>query len=462
MFRLEEKKNNIAAKNAEGQHVTYADLIDFEETFYSWVGGRTLIFILCKNRISSLKGYVASIEKGIVPLLLDADMDEMLLKNLIKTYEPEYLWLPSEKKDNFSYEEKNSDGYYSLLKTGYERAELFDNLALLLNTSGSTGASKLVRQSYRNIEANMQSIASYLELDENERPITTLAMHYTYGLSIINSHLYVGATILMTDFGIMQKEFWNFLRTEKATSFGGVPYTYEMLKKLRIFKMDLPYLKTMTQSGGKLTPELHKEFAEFALANDKHFIVMYGQTEATARMSYLPYEKALEKYGSMGVAIPGGKISLIDISDSEITEPEVVGEIVYEGENVTLGYAQKKEDLILGDERKGRLVTGDMAKFDADGYYYIVGRKKRFLKLYGNRVNLDECERLIKSNLEIECVCAGKDDHLCVYVLKEEDAGKCIEFLSKTTGIHFKAFSAKVIDEIPRNDAGKIQYNKLD
>jgi long-chain acyl-CoA synthetase len=133
---------------------------------------------------------------------------------------------------------------------------LHDELALLFTTSGSTGSPKLVRISYENINSNAEAIAEYLSLSENERPITVLPMNYSYGLSIINSHLVKGATILLTARSIMEKEFWAFLKKEKATSFSGVPYTYEMLYKLRFFRMELPFLRTLTQAGGKLNEDL--------------------------------------------------------------------------------------------------------------------------------------------------------------------------------------------------------------
>ncbi len=174
------------------------------------------------------------------------------------------------------------------------------------------------------------SIVQYLHLDETERPITTLPMNYTYGLSIINSHLMVGATILLTEKGLMQKEFWTFFKEQEATSFGGVPYTYEMLERLRFFRMDLPSLRYFTQAGGKLAPERHRKFAEYAQKRGKKFVVMYGQTEATARMGYLPPERALDKCGSMGVAIPGGRMWLRDVDGSRITEPRIVGELLHE------------------------------------------------------------------------------------------------------------------------------------
>ncbi|MDR2940974.1 MAG: AMP-binding protein [Treponema sp.] len=366
--------------------------------------------------------------------------------------------------DEFSdYSKVYSVWGYTLLKTPYDKIfPLYEELALLLTTSGSTGSPKFVRQSYANIRANTESIVKYLEIDATERPITTLPMSYTYGLSIINSHLWVGASIILTQKTLMQKEFWQQFKDYGATSFGGVPYIYEMLEKLRFFRMDLPSLHTMTQAGGKLSPELHKKFAEYAQTNGKKFVVMYGQTEATARMSYLPVEKSLEKYGSMGIAIPGGEFSLIDIDGKEIMEPEVVGELVYKGTNVTLGYAKSGADLAKGDERSGVLVTGDMAKRDADGFYYIVGRKKRFLKIFGSRVNLDETERLINGAFEgLDCACGGVDDKMTVFITNAGVTDKVMKFLTEKTGINRAAFMITVIDRIPRSESGKILYSEL-
>ena len=316
-------------------------------------------------------------------------------------------------------------------------------------------------QSYENILDNARSIAAYLRLDETERPITTLPMNYVYGLSIINSHFLVGATVLLTDKGLMQKEFWQFFREAGATSFGGVPYTYEMLFKLRFFRMDLPSLRTVTQAGGKITPELHEKFAAWAAETGRNFVVMYGAAEATSRMGYLPPEKAVEKKGSMGIPIPGGTFELLDAEGNRITEPHTTGELVYTGKNVTLGYAESGEDLIRGDERRGRLETGDMAQFDEDGYYYIVGRKKRFLKIYGNRVNLDEIDRMVKAEFQIEMASAGKDDHLYLFVTDEKTAEPVREFVIGKTKLNPAAFKAVVLEEIPKNDAGKTLYSEL-
>ncbi len=459
-------KDNTALTDEWDTHVTYGELDKIGEDIRRAVGERCLVFVMCQNRIGSVVGYASFVFHGIVPVLLSSHLEKELLDNLIRMYEPKYIWAPEEQMaeyDSYDCEKVYGIYGYSLLKTGFETEHpLNDELCLLLTTSGSTGSPKFVRQSYANVESNARSIVEYLKIDENEKPITTLPMNYTYGLSIINSHFMVGAKILMTDKGLMQKEFWNFFRSEEATSFGGVPYTYEMLERLRFFQMDLPSLRYMTQAGGKLTPELHKKFAEYAEQTGKEFIVMYGQCEATARMGYLPAEKALEKCGSMGVAIPGGEFHLIDDNGNVVAEPHVTGELVYEGANVTLGYAECGADLMKGDERGGVLRTGDMAQFDEEGYYYIVGRKKRFLKIYGNRVNLEEIDHMIKGKFgNIECASTGKDDHMYIFVTEEAIAGEVKNFVVSMTKLNPAAFKTIVVDKIPKNDSGKTLYREL-
>ncbi len=444
----------LAVITDEGKEVGYDELKRKTDEWAAKVPPRSLVFLLVGNNLDSLVAYVACLNHDIVPLMLDAHIDSQLLQRFLDIYHPDFIWHPS-------------DGGYVLeqLNTQNGRKELHPDLALLLTTSGSTGSPKLVRQSYTNIKANTESIVEYLKLGATERPITTLPMNYTYGLSIINSHLAVGATILLTEKSIMQREFWNFFTEHEATSFGGVPYTYEMLDKLMFFRRKLPSLRTMTQAGGKILPILHQKFAEYAQREGKNFIVMYGQCEATARMAYLPSDRALDKVGSMGIVIPGGKFSIIDVDGNEIVEPEVTGELVYEGANVTPGYAECAEDLAKGDERHGRLVTGDMAKRDADGFYYIVGRKKRFLKIFGNRVNLDETERLIKGAFTgIDCACGGVDDKMKIYIANSAGSDillKVRDFVAEKTHLNFVAFEVVSISAIPKNASGKTLYSEL-
>lgn len=464
IFNFNTFGSNPAVINQDGTVVSYADLGSASDRLVQHIPKRCLVFNLCANETGSLLGYVSFLNNRIVPFLVEAGLDTDLLSALLDTYRPDFIWCPSRMASGFKrFRPIYNDFNYSLLKTPYNYEYLlYEHLALLLTTSGSTGSPKLVRLSYDNIESNTSSIARYLKLSETQRPITTLPMSYTYGLSIINSHLYVGASLILTDKTLMQKAFWQQLKDFGATSFGGVPYTYEMLDKLRFFRMDLPALQTMTQAGGKLSYELHKKFAEYALANGKNFIVMYGQTEATARMAYLPGDKTLEKCGSMGIAVPGGRFSLIDDAEKEINRPDMPGELVYKGKNVSLGYAQCGSDLVRGDERNGVLVTGDIAKRDAEGYYYVVGRKKRFLKIFGTRINLDEVERMLKTAFPgVGSACAGKDDLLFVFLTDDSLHDSVKRFLAQKTGLHFSAFQCRTVAKIPKNDAGKILYKEL-
>lgn len=456
--------NKYAFIDDSGIKLSYRDLADEGERLSGYTTSRSLVCCLCQNSIGAAVGYVSFLNNGLIPMMLDVGMDYSMKEELIGAYKPDYIWLPYSQKNDFEdWSEIYSFQDYILLKTNSEnRNPLNENLALLLTTSGSTGSQKFVRQSYKNISSNMKSIAEYLELDDNERPITVLPMNYTYGLSVINSHLYVGATVLITKFTVMQREFWRFFNEQKATSISGVPYTYEMLDRLKVSRMDIPSLSTMTQAGGKLSKDLHKKFADYAIATGRKFVVMYGQCEATARMSYLPHQMSQKKIGSIGIPIPGGEFKLIDDHGNEINEPYVSGELVYKGDNVTLGYALNRKDLEKGDERCGILETGDIAQRDEDGYFYIVGRKKRFLKIFGNRVNLDELEALVKEKFGASIACAGRDDKLTIFVTDHTQADVVREYASKKTKIHPSAFNIIAVNTIPKNESGKTLYPELE
>ncbi len=458
---LEHFGDSIALSQSNGERISYKTLAEEADALSRKIRKRSLVFILCRNVIASAAGYLGFLRGGQVPLLLDENIHPDLLWSLLHIYKPEYIWLPA-KNENMVQGERLfcSRGYTLIEKQDGVHAELNESLALLLTTSGSIGSPKLVRQSYLNIESNANAIANYLELNQHEKPITTLPMSYTYGLSILNSHLLVGAEILMCPESIMQKGFWSCLKENGATSFGGVPYTYEMLDKLKFFDMKIPSLRTLTQAGGKLSLDLTRKAAKVCAEQGIRFFVMYGQTEATARMSYLPHEYAISKSGSVGKAIPGGEFWLEDEEGKKITEAFTPGELVYKGPNVTLGYAENLDDLKKGDENGGILKTGDLAQRDEDGFYYIVGRLKRFIKVFGKRINLDDMERLLRET-GIECVCAGKDDMMLVAVTEKSKLNELPKIISGLTGINHSAFAVKHVDTIPQNEAGKILYSEL-
>lgn len=465
MFNLDKYKQNIAVITDKGERLSYEELIAVTDSFANALPQKNkLLFCLCENRIGSFMGYVACMEHHIPIVLLDGSKDLSVIKNLMEIYQPEYIWAETAKAGEIGGETIYNYATYSLQKMQYndevDKPEINPELALCLTTSGSTGSPKFVRLSEKNVLANAESIAEYLTIDESERPVTTLPSYYSYGVSVINSHLIKGATILLTEGSVAQREFWNFMKEYRATSISGVPYIYEMLKMLRFFRMDLPHLKTMTQAGGKLNKDIAKEYIEFTQEKGKRFFVMYGQTEATARMSYLPLDHAMDKYASIGIAIPGGKFSLIDVNGNAIEEADEDGELVYEGPNVSLGYAECRADLAKGDENHGVLHTGDVARRDADGYYYITGRMKRFVKVWGNRCNLDATEQLVKA-ITTSCACVGVDDKITIFVTEQGLEDAIVKLLVEKTGFNNRAFAVKVIDAIPVKSSGKIDYQVM-
>lgn len=454
--------NNTLIINAGKNHFTYSNIYNYTKQIAKFSEPRKLIFCLASNTPGSLAGYLSFLLNDQVPLMLDAGIDNVFFQNLLQLYKPAYIW-KAENLNSIAVSGRRTGKTlnYELIDTGLTSdIQLHPELALLLPTSGSTGSPKLVKLTYNNILSNALSISEYLKITEKERPITALPMHYSFGLSIINSHLINGSTILLTDRSLMEKKFWSFLKFEKATSLSGIPYSFEILKKLRFMNMDLPHLNTITQAGGKLNDALNKEFSEYCQSNNKRFFVMYGQTEATARMSYLPPERSIDKLGSMGIAIPGGEFSLIDDNGATINQPDVVGELVYKGKNVSMGYAVSGEDLAKDDENQGVLITGDLAKRDNDGFYYIVGRKKRFIKLYGIRINLDETERLIK-NIIPDVACAGNDDNMKIFIANKKMVDDVRNFVSTKTGINSRTIEVIFIEKIPKNSSGKTIYSQL-
>ncbi len=445
----------------DGETLAYNDTAAAADNFATHIGPRQLVFILASNGAESVIGYLGCLRVKAPAALLAPNIHPDLLRNLLDLYRPHSVWLPRARATVLSNTtELFALGEYVLYANSTEPLEVSDQLALLMPTSGTTGSPKFVRQSYTNLASNAAAIADYLKICACDKAITTLPMHYVYGLSIINSHLHAGASVVLTSAGLMEKRFWELLNARQVTSLAGVPYTYEQLKRLAWHRMQLPSLRTLTQAGGKLHPSLVREFAVHCRAKGILFYLMYGASEATARMSYLPPALALEKSASVGVPIPGGELWLEDETRQPITQPNVPGELCYRGPNVALGYAYSRADLALGDQFQGILRTGDLAHRDHDGHFYITGRKSRFIKLFGNRVSLEDMEQLIR-NAGIDCACTGDDQALAVYVSKASEHEDIATFVQQLTNLHRSIIKTTVVDSIPRNEAGKIIYAEL-
>jgi len=445
--------DRIAVIDDSGEMLTYGELCQASAEFARHLTYRTLIFILADNCNGALIGYLSALSNRVVPLIIGSKTP---FETLYEIYQPEFLWLPEDRIGDYGLKEVVYATHgYALVRTGFGTPDMYDDLALLLTTSGSTGSPKLVRHSYRNIEANAENVAKLFGLTAGERAMASLPMYYTMGLSVITSHLYTGATVLLSGRSLLDPVFWKRLK-DGATSFTGVPYSFDMLAKLGFFRMSLPDLRIVSQGGGKLTEGMWMQLAGYAERKGIRFIATYGQSECTGRMAYLPADMAKSKICSIGIAEPGGRLSLIDEDGNESFEGEASGEMVYRGENVTLGYATCLEDLLKGDENHGVIRTGDLARRDADGCYYIIGRLNRFVKLYGLRISLDEVEDMIRSRFDTDCYCSGDDGHLDIKLTDSRVADRVPLYIEEKTHLFHQKVRVQVVDSILRNEVGKV------
>ena len=450
----------IAAVDDQHNKILYGELINFSNKLKDIVAPRSLVFHFSENSVASFTFYIACMNLRAVPLLLSPQTDHQLVQLLIKKYKPNYIIAPERISKNFNGKVLKQYHNYKLIQQNDLLHNLFENLSLLIPTSGSTGSPKLVRHSYENIHSSVQAVAKIFELNSNHKSFVFLPMYYTMGLSAINSHIYVGATVILIRSAITDISFWKALKDNEPTNLSGVPYSYEILKKMRFFKMKMPYLKFINVGGGKLSSKIYDECVNFAEENGAKFIPTYGQTEGSSRMAFLDSEMVEIKKGSIGKSISLGTLSIINSKGFESFEGESEGELVYKGPNVTLGYANELSDLKKPDERNGILFTGDLARRDIDGYYYITGRKSRFLKLFGIRVSLYEVEQIVQSEFNIDCACYGNDEKMIVLITDESLVNQVIDLIINKTGLFHQVFSVNYIEKIPRNESGKVIFNE--
>lgn len=451
---------HIAAIDSNGAELRYAEISQLSQHITSLIPTRSLCFLLVENNVGGIAWVMSMLDsRQLVPLILNVKTENALYQQLLNTYQPKFICAPN----HFEVQGEVVDCQYeyTLTKISESTPALHSELSHLLPTSGSTGSPKLVRHKYDNIEAAGLNISTFFELKHTDRPLMVLPLYYTMGLSMVFSHLRVGATILITGLSMTDPNFWKFLKEQQATSFTGVPYSFHILNLMRFLRMDLPHLELLTQGGGKMPTDLNIKFAEYCRDKGKRWIATYGQSECTARMTYLPAKWALDKVGSIGIAVPNGELSLIDTEGHLITTPHTEGEMCYRGKNVTMGYAREQADLALGDERHGYIRTGDLAYFDEDGCYYIVGRMGRFLKLFGMRVGLDECEQIVQTDCGLECACVGTDEKMIVYITNADKQNEVKDTLVQKTHIVATSFEVRFIADIPKNEAGKKLYSKL-
>jgi acyl-CoA synthetase (AMP-forming)/AMP-acid ligase II len=359
---------------------TWADLVArVHRAAAEYAGARRLVLLVPGNDVDSVVEYLAALLADQVVLLAAGPA----VAGLVEAWDPDVVADPATGRRTFC--RTTSLGAADPTASAHD---LHPELSLLLSTSGSTGSPKLVRLSHAAVLANAEAIADALGIRADDVAATTLPLHYCYGLSVLHSHLVRGAAVSLTDASVLDDGFWEQARRGGVTTFPGVPHTFELLARRGFSREDLPSLRYLTQAGGRMVPARVRELAAQGAREGFDLVVMYGATEATARMAVLAPASTAAAPGSIGRPLAGASFELAPVEGAE----PGVGELVFHGPNVMLGYATAPGDLALG-RTTHELRTGDLARRRGDGLWEVVGRRSRIAKVFGLRVDLDRAER---------------------------------------------------------------------
>ena len=437
-----------------GQTVTTADVSARAAELGSLVSAGSLAFLACDNSLQNAWDFLALFEAGIAQALVDPRLDSGLLAALIDTYSPEV----------FLGVDPGAFGHIEIVPGVWRCDErgpsTHPDLAVLLTTSGSTGSPKFVRLSRENVLVNASQIVASLGIRDDDVAVTALPLFYSYGMSILTSHALSGSPVVVTDRSVLDKDFWTSIASHGVTFMPGVPQTYAMLDRLGFAERDLPKLRALTQAGGRLDPGVVSTYSRLMRSRGGDFFVMYGQTEAGPRIACLPSQRLPEKLGSAGVAVEGGRLAVME-DDRELPAGSI-GEIVYIGPNVMMGYATKREDLSLDDVQGPSLQTGDVGYVDEEGFLYLTGRTKRIAKLAGARVSLDELEQLATDLFPVAAVDANSDGVVLFTTVGDADLRKAARrALASELRVAVKLLDVVYLPELPLMNSGKVDYAAL-
>jgi acyl-CoA synthetase (AMP-forming)/AMP-acid ligase II len=421
---------------------------------------KALGFLFAFNDSESLIAYLAAIQTGHAVAMLNPELDAALSARLISVFQPDFIVAPRSHTPATAYCEAESPhpGQLLLRSPTPNRHPIHPDLSLLISTSGSTGSPKLVRLSWRNLERNAWQINQALGNTDRDRTMITAPIFNGYGQSVIHSMLLAGGSFALTRARVISREFWDTVRQSESNAIGGTPFFYQTLERLDLDSLNVPLVKKFVQIGGRLPGHLAVKFHSLAQERGGELHLMYGQAEATARISGLPPDLLPEARGSVGFALPGGRLWVE--RDGRECAPMEEGELFYHGPNVMMGYATCPEDLAKGDELHGTVATGDLGYCDARSLFYITGRRSRFVKLYGWRVSLDEVEELLSPAAHVAAV--SEQDRLVIYA-EQPGAGfaDAVNRLAGRLNLHPSGFEIREIESIPRLANGKVDYRTL-
>jgi acyl-CoA synthetase (AMP-forming)/AMP-acid ligase II len=431
---------------------------------------KRLIFLLCGVNSETVIGLLAASAAGHATALIDPALPEHLMTGLLDSYQPDLVLGARDSLQKLrdaiksdatlgSCQTRGGDLEWIAKETGSSFSPIDSALQVLLSTSGTTGSQKYVRLSRDAVVSNARQIAEALAIDERSVGIAHLPLHYSYGLSVVTSHLVAGGRLCLINDSITSQSFWSKIQNVGGSHFPGVPFHYIALARLGAGLVP-DSVKTFTQAGGALDLRVQTKIRDWATQRGGKFFVMYGQTEAAPRMATLQHDDHTRKAGSVGVALAGGQFSIVD-ENGALLPADAVGTVVYEGPNVMMGYATSRADLGNGDEMNGRLETGDLGRLDWDGFLYLTGRTKRFAKIAGYRLGLDEIERELFAVCPVACLDLGEKIAVA-HELESETALKArVRELADSYKVPSSSFALRKVTQIPRASSGKIDYARL-
>jgi len=409
------------------------------------------ILLYVANVPTAVSALVATIQSNHAVLLADATLSSPLRNQLETLYRPHWIG-------------RFDASMAEWTRTDVDNYAIHASLKLLLSTSGSTGSPKYVKLSRNGIISNANAIASVLSIDSSDIAAAHLDFHYSYGLSVLCSHLYRGAALSLSDGKFTDRTFWNATRDACVSHLPGVPLHYEIMARLGFKRLKIPSVTTMTQAGGRLAETLRNQAHEYMDSTNGRFYVMYGQTEAGPRMSTLQHTDYVAHRHTVGQALPGGEFSIVDDQRKPVAV-NAQGEVLYRGNNVMMGYANDWTDLATPDASNGELLTGDLGYLDESGFLTITGRSSRFGKVYGWRVNLDEVEALVGKTGSIACI----DADGALGLVAESESGNywhdnersVRDLLAGQYSLPATAYQFFTVTEFPVTSRGKTDYRRL-
>lgn len=423
---------------------------------------RPLIFIFSENNDNFLFFYVSLIRSDAVFFILDQNIKQKNLDDLILKFAPNYVIIPRNSKiSKKKIKPLNVIFGYKIYLTNTKSIKLNKNLKLLLSTSGTTGPSKFVMLSKQNIDINTKQICKYLKIDENDKVILNLPLHYSYGLSIFNTHFSKNSEIYISKYSILDKKFWSLTKKVRATCFYGVPQNFDFIKRINLKSLKLNKIKFMAVAGGKINTNTLKDICNIAKKNSFNFFNMYGQTEASPRIGYSSFRNKKQNIKFLSSPVLGGKLFVKDEKGKILNKEESQGSLYYYGKNVMIGYAEKQKDLAKNRKNNYVINTNDIVKIKKNSNYEIIGRADKFIKINSQKINLNDVENFLKKYVDI-VACVENNNRISIFI---ETKKANIEYLKKEiseyVNLNQNMFIIKRLKKIPRTSNFKINYFKL-